>query len=140
MKKGIAMIRFLITGLLLSIGIVMFAGGAHAQATSRYCYYHPDDPDCDGPVYDGSNQDDDPNYGDDGYDQPLYQPPPRPRYARPVLAPCDQVARNLTRQGFVQVRAIECNGSSFKYRAVQNGQRVVVKVRSNGQILRVKAY
>jgi hypothetical protein len=120
--------RYLIAGLLLSIGAVAYAGGAEAQSSDRYCYENPGDPDCD-----ASDFDPDPGYGDDGgYDEPGYAPPPR---RRPVYGGgsgyCQRLGRGLRQFGYRDIRPSDCEGKYFEYIARQGRSLYTVKIRSS---------
>lgn len=132
--------RFLITGLLLSIAAVVTVGHAQAQSVSRYCVYNPDDPSCDdgdGVRYYNPNVDDEPTYDDQRDEEPVYVAP-RPR--RDVAGPssrCDRVRYGLERQGYRRLRALDCEGTSYKFTGIRNGSGVTIRVRSDGRIIAV---
>jgi hypothetical protein len=138
MRKDLMMLRFMITGLLIAIGAVMATGHAQAQSVSRYCYDNPDDPTCDDdqPRYYDPGVDDEPAY-DPGYDEPVYVRPPPRRYAEPPPSRCSRVRYGLERQGYRRLRALDCEGTSFKFRGVRNGRPVTIRVRSDGRIIAV---
>lgn len=59
--------HFLIAGLLVAIGAVALVG--NAEAGTKFCYYHPDDPTCYGQGQDGQDQG---GYGQGGQGQGGY--------------------------------------------------------------------
>ena len=140
--------HFLIAGLLAAIGAVALVGPAHAA--SKYCFYHPDDPDCysqggqDGggdyppPSHhhnngNGQYNPDDQYNQDDQEDDGFYQEP-RPRF-RPVSR-CDAVGQSLRRYGYRHIRPVDCGGTNFKYEAFRGNKRFIVKVKaSNGRVI-----
>ncbi len=133
--------RLIIAGLLLSIATVMTVGQAQAQSVSRYCTYNPDDPACDndGVRYYNPNVDDEPDYDAQDDEEPVYVAP-RPRPRRDVVAPssrCERVRYGLERQGYRRLRALDCQGTSYKFSGLRSGRNVVIRVRSDGRIIAV---
>jgi hypothetical protein len=140
--KGAVMHRYLIAGLLIAIGTVVSVGQAQAQSVSRYCYYNPDDPNCDDdePRYYRPDRDEDPAYDDGQDDEPVYVAPRPRRYVEEpvVVSRCDRVRSRLERQGYRRLRALDCEGTSYKFRAVNSsGRSVVIRIRSDGRIIAV---
>jgi hypothetical protein len=69
------------------------------------------------------------------YDEPEYRPV-RPRYSG---ISCEEGRDNVRDEGFRKVRAIDCGGRRYTYRARQNGNPYIVKVsRRSGQIISVQ--
>lgn len=63
----------------------------------------------------------------DGYGRP-------PRYMR-RMGSCQFVGMELRRFGYRNIRAVDCSGQNYKYRAWRGGQRFLIKVnRENGRI------
>jgi hypothetical protein len=130
--------RFLIAGLLASIAAVMTVGHAQAQSVSRYCYDNPDDPACDddGVRYYRPDVDDEPAY-DDEDEEPVYIAPRPRRFVEQPASRCDRVRARLERQGYRRLRALDCAGTSYKFRGLRDGRNVVIRVRSDGRIIAV---
>lgn len=72
------------------------------------------------------------------YEEPRYVPR-RPRYVESYGVSCED-GRDLVRDsGFRKVRAIDCSGKRYTYRARQNGDTFIVKVsRRSGNIISVQ--
>jgi hypothetical protein len=146
--------HFLIAGLLAAIGAVALVGPAHAA--SKYCFYHPDDPDCssqggqDGggdyppPSHhhnngngqynpdDQYNQDDqgDQGYqGNQGYQGDQGYQDQGPGY-QPVSR-CEALGQGLRRYGYRHIRPLNCHGRFFGYEAFRGYHRFIVKVKAN---------
>jgi hypothetical protein len=64
----------------------------------------------------------------DGYG--WYNPGYRVRPQYNVRLSCNEARREVRRKGFRNVSAIECNGRTYTFRAVRNGNRMIVYVNS----------
>jgi hypothetical protein len=76
------------------------------------------------------------------YEEPRYYEPRherrRPRYEYSGIS-CDEGSQSVRNVGFRKVRAIECGGSSYTYKARRHGNPFVVKVSSrNGRVISVQ--
>jgi hypothetical protein len=87
-----------------------------------------------GPVYDY-----DPGYG--YYDPVPVRPRPRPRvvYEDDYGISCERGRQEVKWNGFYKVRAIDCDGRRYTYKARRDGERYIVKVsRRSGEIISVQ--
>ena len=132
-------------------------GGATCSSDSLYCNQPPRGiPGASGPPHEVP--------GDPGYyrpdprprpPHPPYRPPhppyypgPPPGYYRPVPPPyyyyharisCSEARRIVRSEGFRNVKAIDCEGRQYQFRATYRGRRVLVIVSSrSGEILDVR--
>lgn len=79
------------------------------------------------PVYDGGRGIDDGNYAE-----------PRRRHGGYGIS-CEQGRDEVRYSGFRKVRALDCSGRRYTYKARKNGQPVIVKVsRRSGDIISVE--
>lgn len=79
---------------------------------------------------------------------PPYYPGPPPGYYRPVPPPyyyhderisCSEARAIVRSEGFRKVKAIDCEGRQYQFRAIYHGRRVIVIVSSrSGDILDVR--
>jgi hypothetical protein len=69
------------------------------------------------------------------YDEPVYRRPRAEYYG----ISCEEGRNNVRDEGFRKVRAIDCSGRRYTYRARQGGNPYIVKVsRRSGQIISVQ--
>jgi hypothetical protein len=80
------------------------------------------------------------------YSEPRYEPryephyePRRPRYVESYGISCESGRDMVRNEGFRKVRAVDCDGRRYTYRARQNGDTFIVKVSSrSGNIISVE--
>jgi hypothetical protein len=89
-----------------------------------------------------------PGYYDPGY--PVYEPAPRPRRhhnydyePEPVYqsygVSCEEGRDNVRDSGFYKVRAVNCDGRRYTYKARRDGNPYIVRVsRRSGEIVSVQ--
>jgi hypothetical protein len=98
-------------------------------------------------VYLGGYAPDYPGYYEPAY--PVYQPAPRPRHHYPRYddeadydnygISCEEGRDQVRDSGFRKVRALDCDGPRYSYRARRNGETFVVRVSSrSGNIISVR--
>jgi hypothetical protein len=81
---------------------------------------------------------------DPGYYEPAYpvyeEPRYRPRYERRYYGiSCEAGRQEVRSAGFRKVRALDCGGRSYAYRARRNGETYIVEVsRRSGDIISVE--
>ena len=92
----------------------------------------------------------DPGYYEPDYPvYPVYEPEPRPRHHYPRYddeveydnygISCEDGRLQVKYAGFRKVRALDCDGKRYSYRARRNGNAFIVKVSSrNGNIVSVQ--
>jgi hypothetical protein len=138
----------------------MVALSAGAEARGNFCQVYPDDPACvdagggyrpppppddtyDPPPPPRRYQKPPPDTGydpgyDQGYDQgyePGYDRTSRPPRHMRRMGSCQYVGAELRRYGYRAIRAVDCSGQNYKYRAWRGGQRYLIKVdRRTGRI------
>jgi hypothetical protein len=90
----------------------------------------------------------DPGYYEPAY--PVYEPAPRPRHPYPRYEEeevdydrygisCEDGRLQVKYAGFRKVRALDCDGDRYSYRARRNGETYIVRVSSrNGNIVSVR--
>jgi hypothetical protein len=152
------MIRSIAFSALLAAGFAMSGLPALAQGTSSGSACSSDDPFCNSrpggvPGMSGRDLPEDPGYyRPDPRPRPPHRPPnfpgPPPGYYRPPPPPdfyysdrisCRQAKNIVRNEGFHQVRALDCEGRQYQFRASYKGRPVIVVISSrSGRILDVE--
>jgi hypothetical protein len=117
-------------------------------------FYRPEPSYIPYPFYDFEDDDDDEDYGyEPGYYEPEYIPPPRkkrrsdyalqspppaPEKPKPKLISCKKAAGIVSGYGFDGVKATDCKGQSYAFKATRDGKTFAITLNSvNGELTKV---